>query len=97
MFEECKDFGPTLYQNSRFNICRNPGVFLNNQVFDTKNTLPVCLVKILGFLKSTKILGQHRIQIPALTPVKILGYFIRTMILTPKTHGLFCLSKSWDV
>ena len=49
IFEECKDFGPTLWKNSRFNTCRYLGVFLKNQVFDTKNTLPVRLVKILGF------------------------------------------------
>ena len=63
IFEECKDFGPTLYQNFIFNTCRNLGVFLKNQVFDTKNPLPVWLVKIVGFLKSTKILGLHRIEI----------------------------------
>ena len=36
LFEECKDIAPTLYQNSRINNCRNLGVFLKNQVFDTK-------------------------------------------------------------
>ena len=124
LFEECKDIGPTLYQNSRINTCRNLGVFLKNQVFYTKNTLsvwlveilgfffffkenrdfgptlyenfrlnthqnlgclirtmfldaknpwPILLVKILGFLKRTEILGLHGINISSKTPVKILG------------------------
>ena len=94
MFWKGKDFGPTLYQNSRFNTCRNLGVFHKNQVFDTKKPLPMRLVKILGFLKTTKILGLHRIEILGLALAEILGYFIRTMFLMPKTHdGLLFLVK----
>ena len=75
LFEECKDIAPTLYQNSRINNCRNLGVFLKNQVFDTKNILFVWLIKIFFFfffLKRTKILGLHCIKISGKTPVKIL-------------------------
>ena len=50
-----------------------------------KNPWPIFLVKILGFLKRTTILGQHFIKMSSSkTPVKILGYFIRTMLVTPK-------------
>ena len=50
-------------------------------------------VKILGFLKSTKILGQHRIQIPALAAVKIFNHFIRTMFLDAKNPWPILLVK----
>ena len=49
-----------------------------------KNPWPILLVKILGLLKGTKILGLHRIEILGLAPVKILGYFIRTMFFDAK-------------
>ena len=147
LFEECKDIGPTLYQNSRINTCRNLGYFLRTR-FLTPNTH--CLyglskscfffflrerrywayivskfqvkhpskswlfnknhvswrqkhiIKILGFLTRTEILGLYCIKISSKTAVKILGYFIRTMFFDAKKkkkkkkHGLFCLSKSWD-
>ena len=50
-------------------------------------------VTILGLLKSTKISGLHRIVILGLARVKILGFFIRTIFLTPKTHGPLLLAK----
>ena len=53
----------------------------------------ILLVKILGFLKSAKIFGLPWIKIPGLTPVEILGYFLTTRFLTPKTHCLCGLSK----
>ena len=49
-----------------------------------KKPWPILLVKILRFLKRTKVLGLHFIKMSSKTPVKILGYFIRTMFLTPK-------------
>ena len=52
------------------------------------------LVNILGcFLKSTEILGQKHIRIPALTSVKILGYFITTMIFDAKNPWPILLVK----
>ena len=51
------------------------------------------LVKLLGFLKKTEILCLHCIKMSSKTPVKILGYFIRTMFLTPKNHVLLLLVK----
>ena len=51
---------------------------------DAKNPWPILLVKILGFLKRTEILGLHCIKISSKTPVKFLGYFIRTMFFYAK-------------
>ena len=63
-------------------------------MFLTPNTNgQILLVKISGFLKSAKIFGLHWIKIPGLTPVEILGYFLTTRFLTPKTHCLCGLSK----
>ena len=53
-------------------------------------------VSNLGTLKSTTILGLHRIEILCLAPVEILRYFKRFLFLTPKPHGLYGLSKSRD-
>ena len=92
--KENRDFGPTLYQNFRLNTCQNLGVFHKNHVFCRQKTHGLLLlVKILGLLKSTKILGLHCIEIVGLALVKILGYLIRTMFLTAKTHGLLLLVK----
>ena len=43
--------------------------------FDAKNPCPILLVKILGFLKSAKILGLHSIKIPSLNTCQNLGVF----------------------
>ena len=126
-------------------LSKSWGISLEPYFLPPKNSWPIFLVKILGFLKKTTILGLHFITMSSKTPVKILGYFIKTMFLTPKnpwptfacqnlgtfkeykdigltsyrnlrfstfqhlgvfhknhvywrqkTHGLFCLSKSWD-
>ena len=67
LFEECKDIAPTLCQNSRINKCRNLGVFLKNQVFDTKNILFVWLIKI--FLREQRywayIVSKFHIKHPS--------------------------------
>ena len=60
----------------------------------TKNPWPILLVKILGFLKRTKILGLHFFKISSKTPVKILGYFIRTIVLTQKKKRK---KKAWPI
>ena len=54
---------------------------------------PILLVKVLGFLKRTEILGQHRILIPVTTLVKILGYFIRSMFFDVKNPWRILLVK----
>ena len=51
---------------------------------DAKNTWPILLIKILGFLTRTDILGLYCIKISSKTPVKILGYSIRTMFFDAK-------------
>ena len=51
---------------------------------DAKNPWPILLVKILGFLKRTETLGLHCINISSKTPVKFLGYFLRTMFFDAK-------------
>ena len=58
---------------------------------DAKNPWPILLVKILGFLKRTEILGLHCIKISSKTPVKFLGYFIRTMFFDAKKK------KPWPI
>ena len=84
-FKEYRDIGLTLYRNLRFSTCQNIGLFHKEPCFLTpKSQWPILLVKVLGFLKRTKILGLHCIKMSSKTPVKILGYFIRTMFLTPK-------------
>ena len=90
-FKEYKDIGPTSYPNPSFNTCQNLGLFHKN--LDGKSPCPVLFVTILGLLKSTEISGLHRIVILGLARVKILGFFIRTIFLTPKTHGLLLLAK----
>ena len=72
----------------RVRIWRQRTMFLT-----PKTNGQILLVKILGFLKSAKIFGLHWIKIPGLTPVEILGYFLKTRFLTPKTHCLCGLSK----
>ena len=80
-FKEYQDIGPTSYPNPSFNTFQNLGLFHKN--LDGKSPCPVLFVTILGLLKSTKISGLHRIVI----------IFIRTIFLTPKTHGLLLLAK----
>ena len=56
------------------------------------------------FLKRIKILGLQFFKMSSKTPVKNLGVFHKNHVFdththkkqTNKTHGLFCLSKSWD-
>ena len=91
VFKEYQDIGPTSYPNPSFNTFQNLGLFHKN--LDGKSPCPVLFVTILGLLKSTKISGLHRIVILGLARVKILGFFIRTIFLTPKTHGLLLLAK----
>ena len=79
------------YPNPSFNTFQNLGLFHKN--LDGKSPCPVLFVTILGLLKSTKISGLHRIVILGLARVKILGFFIRTIFLTPKTQGLLLLAK----
>ena len=88
MFEECKDFGPTLYQRSRFNTCRNLGVFLKNQVFDTKKHIHCVACKNLGFFKEYKDIGPTSYPIPRFNTSQNLGWFHKNQGLTPKFHGL---------
>ena len=78
-FKENEDIGPTLYQNFRLNTRRNLGCLIRTMFLDAKNTWPILLIKILGFLTRTEILGLYCIKISSKTAVKILGYFIRTM------------------
>ena len=95
-FKEYKDIGLTSYRNLRFSTFQNLWVFHKNHVYwRQKNPWPILLVKILGFLKRTKILGLHFFKMSSKTPVKILGFFLRTRCLTPKTHCLYGLSKPW--
>ena len=91
VFKEYQDIGPTSYPNPSFNTFQNLGLFHKN--LDGKSPCPVLFVTILGLLKSTKISGLHRIVILGLARVKIMGFFIRTIFLTPKTHGLLLLAK----
>ena len=95
LFEECKDIRPTLYQNSRINTCRNLGVFLKNQVFDTKNTLSVWLVEILGFFffKENRDFGPTLYQNFRLNTHQNLGCSIRTMFLDAKNPWPILLVK----
>ena len=71
-FKENRDFGPTLYENFRLNTHQNLGCLIRTIFPDAKNPWPILLVKILGFLKRTEILGLHGIKISSKTPVKIL-------------------------
>ena len=92
--KENRDFGHTLYENFRLNTHQNLGCLIRTMFLDAKNPWPILLVKVLGFLKRTEILGLHCIKMSSKTPVKILGYFIRTMFLTPKKkHILLLLVK----
>ena len=95
LFEECKDIRPTLYQNSRINTCRNLGVFLKNQVFDTKNTLSVWLVEILGFFffKENRDFGHTLYENFRLNTHQNLGCLIRTMFLDAKNPWPILLVK----
>ena len=54
------------------------GYFIRAMFLTPKTNGKILLVKILGFLKSAKILGLHFIKISGLTPVEILGYFLKT-------------------
>ena len=71
------------------------GYFIRTMFFDAKNSWPILFVKILGFVKRTKILGLHFIKMSSKTPVKILRYFIRTMFLTPKKVNSICFDVSY--
>ena len=84
VFKENEDIGPTLYQNFRLNTRRNLGCLIRTMFLDAKNTWPILLIKILGFLTRTEILGLYCIKISSKTAVKILGYFIRTMLFDAK-------------
>ena len=84
VFKENEDIAPTLYQNFRLNTRRNLGCLIRTMFLDAKNTWPILLIKILGFLTRTEILGLYCIKISSKTAVKILGYFIRTIFLTQK-------------
>ena len=83
-FKENEDIGATLYQNFRLNTRRNLGCLIRTMFLDAKNTWPILLIKILGFLTRTDILGLYCIKISSKTDVKILGYFIRTMFFDAK-------------
>ena len=143
-FKEYRDIGPKTYPNPSFNICQNLGLFHNNDDFWRQKPMAYFASKIFRFLKRTEILGPQCIKVSGERPVKILGYFIRTIFLMSisswstfanlnlflksakilglhcskipglthcrnhavfhknhvfdfkKTHGLFCLSHSWD-
>ena len=57
----------------------------HNYVFEAKNSWPIFVfVKILGFSKNGEILGLHCIKISGKRPVKMLAYFIRTMLFDAK-------------
>ena len=99
-FKREQDFGPTIFKMSSKTPVKILGYFIRTKFLThthktnkQKNTWPILLVKILGLLKGTKILGLHRIEILGLAPVKILGYFIRTKFLTPKPNGKLLLVK----
>ena len=79
-FKEYTDIGLTSYRNLRFSTCQNLGVFhiIRTMFLTPKTHGLLLLVKILGLLKSAKILGLQCIKIPGLTPVEILGCFLRT-------------------
>ena len=55
---------------------------------DAKNPCLFCLS--LGIFKENKDFG------PTFFQMSCQGYFLRTRCLTPKTHCLYGLSKSWD-
>ena len=94
--ENPQGFWDYIVSKFQVNMCQNLGIFLKNHVFWRQNTRGLLLlVKILGFLKNAKILVLHCIKVPGLKPVEILGYSLRTKFLTPKTHCLCVLSKSW--
>ena len=95
VFKENEDIGPTLYQNFRLNTRRNLGCLIRTMFLDAKNTWPILLIKILGFLTRTEILGQYCIKISSKTAVKILGYFIRTMFFDAKKKWPILLVKIW--
>ena len=93
-FKENIDFGAYIVSKCQVKHLSKSWVFHKNHVFDTKKThVLLLLVKILGLLKSTEILGLHRMEILGLARVKILEYFIRASFLTPKTHGQLLLVK----
>ena len=93
-FKKYKDIGLTSYRYLRFSTCQNLGVFHKNHFLDSKNPWPTFACQNLGIFEECKD-GPHCDKIPGLTPVDILGYFLRTRFLTPKTHCLCGLSKSW--
>ena len=77
-FKGYKDIGLTSYRNLRFSTGQNLGYFIRTMFLTSKPNGKLLLVKILGFLKSAKILGLRCIKISGLTPVEILGYFLKT-------------------
>ena len=71
------------------------GYFIRTMFLTPKTNGKILLVKILGFLKSAKILGLHCIKISGLTPVEILGYFLKTSeVFDTKKHIVYmaCLN-----
>ena len=93
-FKEYKDIGLTSYRNLRFSICQNLGLFHNNHVFlMPKNPLSILLVKILGFLKRTKILAYilSKCQVKHLSKSWCISK--EPCFWHQKTHGLLLLVK----
>ena len=114
-----KSWGITLYQNSRFNTCRNLGFFKEyqdirptsypNPSFNTfqdlrlfhknhvswrQKPMPCFVCHNLGTFKKHKDIGLPSYRNLRLAPVKILGYFVRTMFFAAKNpHGLIFLIK----
>ena len=68
-------------------------VFLKNQVFDTKNTLSVWLIEIVGFFKENEDIGPALYQNFRLNTRRNLGCLIRTMFLDAKNTWPILLIK----